>query len=591
MINKNIQDTCIIDARISTDKQLQNFSLDDQEIICKRYALNHGWNVLKTFSKSYSGRKEMREDFVQIISYIKKLQKGGIQVDYYLIKSIDRFTRLGSGVYEEMKVKLNAIGVQLIDAYGVIQPELNKLDHLGIEYSWSKQSATQIAQVIEAERARQEVSDILVRMIGAEISLTQAGYKIRQPNDGFKNKGIFVEGKKVTIQVRDPERAFFYEMMFKLRARGELKDKEIVREINDMGFLSRERKRWKKEGKKKFVIGITPGKPLTIKQLQKVIQKPAYAGITCEKWTHFKPIWSKSEKLVDIDTFNKANRGKVFIKAKEDGTPAILYNYDQDAKPIKKRKKYNPLFLYDKMILCPECKLPFKSSSSTGKMGKKFPAYHCARNHKRISANKATFERNITKYLNQIKFKPGFLDLFETVLLSKYRHREAEIVAQAVVMGKNVAELKDEQAQLLRSFNLATSDVVRKKLEIQIDELENRIQPSTKKRDEIEITERDIKEFIKQAKDLMEHPGKTVGDNKNPYLQRQIFSLIFDTPPTYAEIINGTPKLSLFFRLSEEFKTSNSALVSQQGLGWNSCAILLRKWRFVFEEVEVRMAA
>jgi hypothetical protein len=43
-----------------------------------------------------------------------------------------------------------------------------------------------------------------------------------------------------------------------------------------------------------------------------------------------------------------------------------------------------------------------------------------------------------------------------------------------------------------------------------------------------------------------------------------IFSLLFDKFPTYTELVSGTPKLSLVFKLSEEFKVNKDLLVSIQ---------------------------
>lgn len=43
-----------------------------------------------------------------------------------------------------------------------------------------------------------------------------------------------------------------------------------------------------------------------------------------------------------------------------------------------------------------------------------------------------------------------------------------------------------------------------------------------------------------------------------------LFGLVFDELPTYQEIINGTPKLSLAYKLKEEFQTNKSLSVTLQ---------------------------
>ena len=90
------------------------------------------------------------------------------------------------------------------------------------------------------------------------------------------NKRIYVEGKKKMIQVPDPERSHFFSAMFDLRAGGSLSDAEIVKRVNAMGYLSKSQKRWNE--KRDAVIGRSEGKPLSIKQLQRIVQRPIYAG-------------------------------------------------------------------------------------------------------------------------------------------------------------------------------------------------------------------------------------------------------------------------------------------------------------------------
>jgi hypothetical protein len=42
--------------------------------------------------------------------------------------------------------------------------------------------------------------------------------------------------------------------------------------------------------------------------MQWLIKHPIYAGVICEKWTNNKPIKAVYDGLVDIDTWNNANR-------------------------------------------------------------------------------------------------------------------------------------------------------------------------------------------------------------------------------------------------------------------------------------------
>ena len=49
--------------------------------------------------------------------------------------------------------------------------------------------------------------------------------------------------------------------------------------------------------------------------------------------------------------------------------------------------------------------------------------------------------------------------------------------------------------------------------------------------------------------------------------QLALYGLFFDEYPTYEEIVNGTPKLSLVFKLNDENKGIETQLVTLRGIG------------------------
>ena len=59
----------------------------------------------------------------------------------------------------------------MIDTTGVIQPSINTLENLGLEYFGSKYHPSEITENVLANSYNQEVTGILTRMIGQEIDL------------------------------------------------------------------------------------------------------------------------------------------------------------------------------------------------------------------------------------------------------------------------------------------------------------------------------------------------------------------------------------------------------------------------------------
>ena len=557
---KNSHPGCLIHCRVSTPKQSeQGESLDDQKKICEEIANDRDYKILAIFRESFSGRKKYRATFEEILTFIDK-HPG--QVKYYIFRVIDRFTRGGTFVYETMKQELTKRGVEMIDSYGIIQPSKNTLEHLGVAYDWSKNNPSEITELVMANQGKQFVTDMLTRTIDRQIALTREGYHTGVNDDGYINKKVFVEGKKKTIQSHDPERAKYFIEMFNLRAEGVYSDEQIVDKLNSMGFRTRIKNRWDKHHEK--AIGQIGGVKLSVKKLQSYIQKPIYCGMVCEKWTYHQPVKAKWEGLVSVEIFNRANKGKVFIKENNDGKFQIIYNYNPAR--ITKKIKNNPLFPFRKLVLCPTCKKPFVGSSPAGKSKKGFPTYHCGRKHKYFGVKKSIFEDNFLAFIDKLKFKPIVIDTIEDVLISKYRTEEKRLSVNSGDINRHLSDLNSEKASAIDALIATKSPAIRADIERVIEGLDNQILNVKTERNRIEINENDIRLFIKKCKEIMEHPKELLIDTENLEAQQSLFGLVFDEFPTYTDILNGTPKLSLAFKLSETSQTKKSLLAAPAGV-------------------------
>lgn len=554
----------IVYCRVSTSKQSQEGeSLETQEKICRGISEKLNAKVIpndKAWKESFSGRENSRPVFDEMMKFIRNNKD---EIDYFIVRDIDRLTRGGSAEYTKIKGELDKLKIELVDSCGTIQPLKNTLDDLGFEYSWSKYSPSGMAENLKAEGAKDEARIMLTRVIGEQIRLVQAGYKVGQPNDGYLNKRIYVGGKKKNIQIPDPQRSKYYIEVFKLRAAGNLSDEKIIKRINAMGYKTKKKIRWDKSHQK--IIGERGGKSLCIKQLQRVIQKPIYCGIICEKWTRQLPVRAQYKGLIDIDTFNRANRGKVFIKENQDGRPQILYDY-HPTKTIQRRNRNNPLFPYKNVIMCPHCNKPFKGSSPSGKSKKGFPTYHCARKHKYIGISKKKFEGNIAVFVKRLKFSKDFLNNFEFNLKNSWRRKQQQVLRVSADMGKNVADLKTQKEALIDTLVGTKNEAVRREIEERIERVAEDIKKAQQERDKFELTENDIQSFISYANYFVEHLEDLLLDTRNLNRLQSFFGLVFEEFPTYRDILNGTPKLSLVFELSENFEDKKSLVVALRGI-------------------------
>ena len=145
--------------------------------------------------------------------------------------------------------------------------------------------------------------------------------------------------------------------------------------------------------------------------------------------------------------------------------------------------------------------------------------------------------------------------------------KEKEIGEFSLRAGNNVSELQAEKLQKIETFSSTKNQTIRETLEKQIETIQKQITEAQEERNKLEVKENDVHSFIRYAKYLMEHPVEMLLKQKNFTILRALFGLVFDELPTYTEIVNGTPKLSLTYKLSERFNGSKSLVAGDEGIG------------------------
>lgn len=549
-------------ARVSSPKQAQiGEGLEVQEQAIKRYCEKMGWTLFptnKVFQEPFTGTNTNRPVYKDILEILKS-NKEAINIKHFVFWDFDRLTRAGTIDYDQIWNDVKNYGVSLRDTTGVIQEEKDAFEHFGLKkkYNFAVARPSEDTERQKVEDARKDRIKILKRLIEPEIRLTQEGYHIGRPDYGFENKKVFVENKKKCIQVRYEPEAKFIERLYQLRAEGILTDEEIANILNLEGYKSKLMVKWSKNKTKQ--IGTIGGNTLTVKHLQDIIKRTTYCGVICEEWTNHLPIRAKYKGLVGIETWNKANKGKVFLQENNNGSLELLKDVGVHG---KKRFKYNPKFPYKGVLKCELCGKTMKGSASTGKSGDKFGAYHCERNHKRNAFSETEVKTAFNNLFESMQFTPDFLDILEKTLIWQFRQKEGESAEHTIKANNNVAELESQKLNYIKSFTTATLPEVQRSIEEEIVKLQKQIEEAKKHRDSLEIKEGDIVEFIAWCRKIMEHPYKILEDIRSSDEQRELFSLFFEELPTYTEIVSGTPKMTFVFKVNSEFLADKSALVT-----------------------------
>jgi site-specific DNA recombinase len=536
--NKN----AVAAIRVSTSKQgTDGDSPEAQKEQIERFAQTHGIVIKKFFVFLESASKE-QQPMQEAIDYCKNPKN---HIELFIIKSIDRFTRGGSLSYDLLKTQLDTHDVSLVDIYGVIRSEkVNTLDHLGFEYKWSVYSPSKKSEILEAERSKDELRDIMSRMIGAEIRYTQMGYWMRRAPYGFTSEKIDTQNGKRTILKPEPTESKFMIKMFEMRASGRYTDREITDKLNDLGFTTRIKYIRSKTDPSK-IVKQTGGNPLNERHLWRLVRKPIYAGVNREKWTNNQPVKCMFDGLVSVELFNKANKGKRIII--EGNNNEVFIQDKAPAEHLTNKNKRNPDFPYKKFIMCPQCNKPLLGSAPRGKNGNYYPAYHCDKRGHYFRVPKQEFEDSVVEFIANFKIAPDRLEkLFKAIEIAwKRTNTEYKIGIQA--LDNQVEELRQQAIVSVEKIKVLSSDTAIKYMEEDIMKIEKQIETLSGKRAEL-ASKKPVKigKVLARVKYFAENLDKLLLKQIDPIKRGQFFGAIFDKAPTYEEIKSRKQNSLLF---------------------------------------------
>jgi site-specific DNA recombinase len=549
MQNQITNKNAVAAIRVSTTKQgTDGDSPEAQREQIERFASLKGITIKKFFLFLESASKT-QQPMQEAIDYCKNPKN---KINLFVIKSIDRFTRGGSFSYDQLKLQLDQCRVNLVDIYGVISSEkVNTLDHLGFEYSWSVYSPSKKSEILEAERSKDELRDIMSRMIGAEIRYTKLGYWMRKAPYGFISEKFETKnGKRCILRPLEKE-ANHIKTMFELRARGTMSDQEIVYQINLLGFKTRPRYIRDKQDRSK-IVSVQGNEPLSVKAMQKLLINPIYAGINQEKWTEYKPIRCVFDGLVSTEIFNLANHGKINIS--EDGDGKITIHKGALPLNILSNGTQSENFAFRKYVLCPDCQRPLLGSASRGKSGKKYPAYHCSNYGHYFRIPKEEFENTVNDFVKNLIIDQPSIDLVLEVIRAEWLKRENFEVTADETIEERIKQYKIELGLCINKIKLLSSETAIKYLEEDIMRIEKQMnalegEKLNKKSQKVY----DINLILKRVRILLEHPYEIFKKQIDPIKKAQFFGAIFDQKPTYQDLKPGTQKTPLFTGVNQVF--------------------------------------
>lgn len=546
--------------RVSTTKQgTQGDSPEAQKEQIERYAQTRGIKIKKLFLFLESASKE-QQPMQEAIDYCKDSKHN---IDLFIVKSIDRFTRGGSYSYSQLKMQLDEANVHLMDIHGIIgSQKVNTLEHLGISYKWSVYDPTKNSEILEAERASDEKRDIMTRMIGSQIRYARLGYWVRRAPLGYVNRHVETINGSRSVLEPNPKTSPWILKMFELRCRGTLDDYAIVDEINKLGFHTPVTFVRHAEDKTR-IIAKKGGRPLIVRTLQAYLRNPAYAGVNAERWLMGQAVRCKFAGLVSIDVFNQANRGRITII--ENGDEVRIEEHKMETRVPK--TKFNPMYPYKRVVGCPMCGSVLFGSAARGRMGTRYPAYHCDRRRSAVidyryhyfRERKEKFDTTIKEFIGLVRIKPELESRLIDAILRLWDKRTAESQRDQRMVIMKVSELKTQAEMVAEKIKFLSSEVTVKyleedlmRIEAQMNNMENE---QTKK---VTQLKHDRATIIRESKQLIERPDMLILQQADPVQQANFFGLLFDRVPKYSDLVAALADQSIDIGLNELFTLRKS---------------------------------
>ena len=523
----------------------------------ERFANQRNITIKKIFVFLESASKD-QQPMQEVIDYCKNPIN---DIDLVVIKSIDRFTRGGSYSYDGLKTQLDECNVALVDIYGVISGKrVNTLEHLGFEYRWSVYSPSKKSEILEAERAKDEMRDIMSRMIGAEIRYTQMGYWMRQPPHGYINEKVETENGKRCILKPHPTEAAFIIKMYELCAQGIKTDHQIADEINRLGFRT-PIQMIRSQIDRTQIVTQRGGNLLTAKKLRQYVEKTIYAGVIKEKWTQNAAIPGKFDGLVSFELYNQANNGKMMLTRSRSGQ--VEYGREQPAEYLINKGVRNPEFPYKKVVNCPHCHRSLLGSASRGRLGKYYPAYHCSNHGHYFRIPQKEFDETIVNFVKSISLSSDRIDELTSAVDEVWQKRQQSEQSDQVAVQARIHALESQARLIVDKMKVLNSQTALKYMEDDLMKIEDEITNlSTEQPKENEV---DMNAILLYVKYFMEHMDDLLINLSDPVNRAAYFGVLFNKVPTYQEIKDGTQKIAQIPGVNELFSLARSRNVQLAG--------------------------
>lgn len=167
-------------------------------------------------------------------------------------------------------------------------------------------------------------------------------------------------------------------------------------------------------------------------------------------------------------------------------------------------------------------------------------------------------------FLSKIKFSEKYYPIFDKVLTWRYKKEQEKSLGVQTILNQHLASLQQKLLEIMEAHRTVSNQSMKKQYELDYESVEEKITLAKIERQRIELNYDDMVAFLKYARKIMEHPIEMFLNVSTYNEQMAIYKILFKEFPTYKEVVSGTPKISLFFKIISKNKDEKSLNVTLQ---------------------------
>lgn len=393
----------VIYIRVSSDRQVENASLETQERACREYCARENWDVDCVFREE--GESAKTADRTQLQQALRYCREHKPRPTYFVVYAVDRFARNGEDddalrrVLQNWNIKLRSatqpIGERPMERY--------------VERILSGQA--EFDNALRKERT----------LGGMETRLMQGAWTFKAPL-GYLN----VKKGNVKTIVPDPDRAPFILEAFERYASGLHKRQAVLEWINDRGLTT-----WE-------------GRRLSPETFRRMLCNPLYAGRIIVQGV-------KEGAGQDWQIAQKGNFQPIVPEKVFDQVQLLLSGRRPSITP---RRRANPDFPLRHFVRCGFCDKPLTGSHSKSHTGEKYAYYHCQNKkcESPVRVPSDQLEGGFRSYVERLRPNQDYLKLFRAAVIDVYEAKFSESLQMREKLERELREKRESRRKLNEAF-------------------------------------------------------------------------------------------------------------------------------------------